>query len=49
MKTEKINKAQTLRYRIYASAGRWLYTVRLRLEGLNDYLDRQAGKYWLED
>jgi len=49
MKTTTIKKRQPLGYRFYATAGRWLYSLRLRLEQLNDHLDRQAGRYWIED
>ena len=40
---------QPVRYRLYAWAGRRIYSLREFLSELNDYLDRKAGEYWIED
>ena len=39
----------SLGYRFFSWIGRQLYTTRLRLEQLNDWVDLQAGLYLGED
>ena len=40
---------QPLRHRLYAWAGRQVYALRELLEEINNWLDKKAGEYWIED
>lgn len=41
-------KKQPITYIILAMIGSALYTFRLRLEELQEWIDLQSGKYWRE-
>ena len=36
-------------YHVFARLGRWIYSLRLKLEELNDWVDLKAGEYWGEE
>lgn len=40
---------QSWRYRLLAWFGSQIYNIRLRMENLNDWVDRMAGQYWDEE
>lgn len=40
---------QPVRYRLFAWAGRQVYSLREKLSKLNAWLDKKAGEYWIED
>ncbi|MEM6321058.1 MAG: hypothetical protein AAF960_25565 [Bacteroidota bacterium] len=45
-----MKKRQPLKFRVLDALAQCVYYLReVPLQRLNNYLDRQAGKYWLEE
>ena len=43
------SKKKPVGYLVFSWAGRLLYSLRLKLESLNDWVDLKAGEYWGEE
>lgn len=44
-----ITERKPIEYHIFARLGRWVYSLRLKLEELNDWVDLKAGEFLEED
>ena len=49
MRVITTNKRNRIGYLVFSWLGRMVYTWRLKLESLNDWVDLKAGEYWGEE